>query len=601
MRKRIGKPVYLKLTPNVMQFFRNLISSALGTFIALGLFFVFLLVFIAGSIAVLEEESDDAEIENNTVLVMDMKVPIQDREPQSFSFSEALELDAEAHGLNTILPAIANAAEDEQISGISIQNMSALGGISNISAVRDALIKFKESGKFIYAYGDYYGQSDYFLASVADSVFVHPQGAVDFRGLSTEVLYYKSAQEKSGINMEVIRNGKYKSAVEPFLDDNMSDENREQIQSFLDHIWDEVLADIAQSRGMTSKKLDQLADNVAGLTAQRAVKAALADGIATRRSYKEKISQYVNEDDVEYVNFTDYLSVSKGKKGKGPNRIAVVYAQGEIIYGEGGTDIIGQEKIIKILKKIGKKKSIKSVVMRVNSPGGSALASELIWEEIEHLKKTKKVVVSMGNVAASGGYYIAANADEIVAEPTTITGSIGVWGVLPNVNRLANRWGINAEQVATNKRSILYTPFEPLSTATREEIKVGINQVYQTFLSRVAEGRNMSKEAVHEIAQGRVWSGVEAKEIGLVDHLGGMETALDRAAALAGIERYKITTYPKYDDDLESMLGAMFSGPFGSIKQQLPPELGLWLKNANALKHPANQIQTRLPFTLNIK
>ena len=601
MGKRIGKPVYLNLTLNVMQFFKNLISSALGTFIALGLFFVFLFVFIAGSIAVLEEENDDVEIENNSVLVMDMKVPVQDREPQSFSFSEALELDVEAHGLNSILPAIAQAAEDERISGISIQNMSALGGIANISAVRDALLKFKESGKFIYAYGDYYGQSDYFMASIADSIFVHPEGAIDFRGLSAEVLYYKSAQEKSGVSMEVIRNGKYKSAVEPFLDDNMSDENREQIQSFLDHIWDEILADVSESRGMTAKKLDQLADNVSGLTAQRAVSAALVDGTVTRRAYKEKISERLDEDDVEYVNFIDYMSVSKGKKGKGPNRIAVVYAQGEIIYGEGGTEIIGQEKIIKTLKKIGKKKNIKAVVLRVNSPGGSALASELIWEEIEHLKKTKKVVVSMGNVAASGGYYIAANADEIVAEPTTITGSIGVWGVLPNVNRLANRWGINAEQVATNKRSILYSPFEPLSNATRQEIKVGINQVYQTFLSRVAEGRNMTKDEVHEIAQGRVWSGVEAKEIGLVDHLGGMETALERAAVLAEIEDYKITTYPKFDDDLESMLEELFRGPFGSIKQQLPPELGLWLKNAKALKHPANQIQTRLPFTLNIK
>ncbi|CAI8158485.1 MAG: Protease 4 [Bacteroidota bacterium] len=601
MGKRIGKPVYLNLTLKVMQFFKNLISSALGTFIALGLFFVFLFVFIAGSVAVLEEDSKAIEIEDNTVLVMDMKVPIQDREPQSFSFTEALELDAEAHGLNSILPAIAQAAEDERISGISIQNISALGGIANISAVRDALVKFKESGKFIYAYGDYYGQSDYFMASIADSIFVHPEGAVDFRGLSAEVLYYKSAQEKSGINMEVIRNGKYKSAVEPFLDDNMSAENREQIQSFLDHIWDEILTDVSKSRGMTTKELNQLADNVAGLTAERAVSAALADGAVTRRAYKEKISERLDEDDTAYVNFIDYMSVSKSKKGKGPNRIAVVYAQGEIIYGEGGTEIIGQEKIIKTLKKIGKKKNIKAVVLRVNSPGGSALASELIWEEIEHLKKTKKVVVSMGNVAASGGYYIAANADEIVAEPTTITGSIGVWGVLPNVNRLANRWGINAEQVATNKRSILYTPFEPLSNATRQEIKVGINQVYQTFLNRVAQGRNMSKEAVHEIAQGRVWSGVEAKEIGLVDHLGGMETALDRAAALAEIEEYKITTYPKYDDDLESMLGELFSGPFGSMKQQLPPELGLWLRNANALKHPANQIQTRLPFTLNIK
>jgi len=600
MGKRIGKPVYLGLTPNVMSFFKNLISSALGTFIALGLLFVFLFVFIAGSIAMFEEDSKAVEIENNTVLVLNMKVPIQDREPQSFSFSGALELDPEAYGLNAILPAIAKAAEDERISGISIQNMSALGGIANISAVRNALATFKESGKFVYAYSDYFGQADYFLASVADSIFVHPEGAVDFRGLSAEVLYYKSAQEKSGITMEVIRNGKYKSAVEPFLDDNMSNENREQIQSFLDHIWDEVLVDISQSRGMTVKELDKNADAVTGLTAQRATNASLVDGAATRRAYEEKIAERMHEDDVKYTNFTEYSSIDGTRKGKGPNRIAVVYAQGSIVYGEGGTDIIGQEKIIKALKKIGKKKNIKAVVLRVNSPGGSALASELIWEEIEHLKKTKKVVVSMGNVAASGGYYIAANADEIVAEPTTITGSIGVWGLLPNVNRLATRWGINAEQVATNKRATFYTPFEPLSNATKEEIKVSINQVYQTFLTRVADGRNMTKEQVHKIAQGRVWSGVEAKDIGLVDHLGGLETALGRAAALAKIDDYKVTSYPKYEEDFESVLEELFSGPFGSITQELPPELGLWITNAKALQHPANQIQARLPFTLNI-
>ncbi len=600
MGKRIGKPVYLIFTLSVMRFFKNLISSALGTFLALGLLFVFMLVFVAGSVAVLEEDSGAIEVKNNTVLVLNINAPIQDREPQSFSFSSALEIDPEAYGLNSILPAIEQAAEDDRISGISIQNMSALGGISNISTVRDALEKFKESGKFIYAYADYYGQSDYVLASVADSVFVHPEGLVDFRGLSAEVLYYKSAQEKSGITMEVIRNGKYKSAVEPYLDNYMSKENREQIQSFMDHIWDEILVDVSRSRGMTTKELDTHADNISGLTADKAVKSSLVDGTTTRRAYKEKISERVHDSDVEFLNFIDYASISSGRKGKGPNRIAIVYAQGEIIYGEGSTQVIGQEKVIKALKKIGKKKNIKAVVLRVNSPGGSALASELIWEELEHLKKTKKVVVSMGNVAASGGYYIAANAHEIVATPTTITGSIGVWGVLPNVNRLANRWGINAEQVTTNKRAMMYSPFEPLSNATREEIKVGINQVYQTFLKRVAKGRNMSKEAVHEIAQGRVWSGIEAKEIGLVDHLGGLETALDRAAALAEIDDYKTTIYPKYDDDIESLLTELFSGPFGGIKQQLPPELGLWLNNAKVLKHPANHIQARLPFTLNV-
>jgi protease-4 len=583
-----------------MSFFKNLISSALGTFIALGLLFVFMLVFIAGSVAVLEEEGEAVDVDDNSVLVFDMKVPIQDRAPQPFSFANALELDPEAYGLNTILPAIEYAAEDDRISGISIQNMYALGGISNMAALRGALKKFKESGKFIYAYGDFFNQADYYLASVADSIFVHPEGLVNFRGLSAEVLYLKSAQEKSGISMEVIRNGKYKSAVEPFLDDTMSVENREQIQSYMNSIWANLVVDISESRGLSSKELNTRADKLSGLTAQRALDAALIDGIATRRAYEEKIEIAVNDDDVAFTDFTDYIRVAGGRKGKGPNRIAVVYAQGEIQYGEGSTEIIGQEKIIRALRKIGKKKNIKAVVLRVNSPGGSALASELIWEEIEHLKKTKKVVVSMGNVAASGGYYIAANADEIVAEATTITGSIGVWGILPNVNRLSKRWGINAEQVTTNKQALQYSPFEPLGNATREEVKVGINQVYQTFLTRVAKGRNMSKAQVHEIAQGRVWSGAEAKEIGLVDHLGGLETALARAAALAEIEDYKTIAYPKFEEDFESILEELFSGPFGKLTAQLPPEMALWLRQKDILQNPANRIQARLPYTLNI-
>lgn len=583
-----------------MSFFKNLISSALGTFIALGLLFVFMLVFVAGSIAVIEEENEAIDIENNTVLVFDMKAPIQDRAPQTFSFASALELDPEAYGLNTVLPAIEYAAQDDRISGISIQNMNALGGLSNTAALRDALKKFKESGKFIYAYGDFFSQANYYLASVADSVFVHPEGQVDFRGLSTEVLYFKSAQEKSGISMEVIRNGKYKSAVEPFLNDNMSAENREQIQSYMNSIWESLIADISESRKLTKAQLNQCADKLSGLTAQRAIEAALIDGVTTRRAYEEKIEMAVDDDEVAFADFTDYIRVAGGRKGKGPNRIAVVYAQGEIQYGEGSTEIIGQEKIIRALRKIGKKKNIKAVVLRVNSPGGSALASELIWEEIEHLKKSKKIVVSMGNVAASGGYYIAANADEIVAEPTTITGSIGVWGILPNVNRLAKRWGINAEQVTTNKQALQYSPFEPLSNTTREEVKVGINQVYQTFLTRVSEGRNMSKKQVHEIAQGRVWSGAEAKEIGLVDHLGGLETALDRAATLAEIEDYKTIAYPKYEEDFESILEDLLSGPFGRLKAQLPPEITLWLRQKDILQNPANRIQARLPYTLNI-
>ena len=583
-----------------MSFFKNLISSAIGTFIALGLLFVFMLVFLAGSVALMDEEGDAVELEKNTVLEFDMGLPIQDREPQSFSFASALEIDPEAYGLNTIIPAIENAAKDDLVSGISIQNISAMGGISNMHTLRKALVAFKESGKFIYAYGDYYSQLDYYLASVADSIFLHPEGSVDFRGLSAEILYYKSAQEKSGVSMEVIRSGKYKSAVEPFLNDYMSKENRTQIQSYMDDIWDALLGDIATSRGLSEKILDTHADNLTGANAQKAISSSLIDGIATRRSYKEKLASRFEEGEMETTNFVDYMSIAGRKEGKGSNRIAVLYAQGEIIYGEGGADMIGQEKMIKALKKIGKKKNIKAVVLRINSPGGSALASELIWEEIEHLKETKKVVVSMGNVAASGGYYIAANAHEIVAEPTTITGSIGVLGVLPNINRLSKRWGINAEQVTTNKQALQYSPFEPLPNTTRNEIKAGINQVYQTFLTRVADGRGMTKEEVHKIAQGRVWSGVEANAIGLVDHLGGLDLALERAAALAEIEDYRLTTYPKFDDDLESILEGLVGGPFGKLRTQLPPEIPLWIQGLEALKNPANQLQARLPYTLNV-
>ena len=583
-----------------MSFFKNLISSAIGTFIALGLLFVFMLVFLAGSVALMDEDGDAFELEKNTVLEFDMGLPIQDREPQSFSFASALEIDPEAYGLNTIIPAIENAAKDDLVSGISIQNISAMGGISNMYTLRKALVAFKESGKFIYAYGDYYSQLDYYLASVADSIFLHPEGSVDFRGLSAEILYYKSAQEKSGISMEVIRSGKYKSAVEPFLNDYMSKENRTQIQSYMDDIWDTLLGDIATSRGLSEKVLDTHADNLAGANAKKAISSSLIDGIATRRSYKEKLASRFDDDEVETTNFVDYMSIAGRKEGKGSNRIAVLYAQGEIIYGEGGAEMIGQEKMIKALKKIGKKKNIKAVVLRINSPGGSALASELIWEEIEHLKETKKVVVSMGNVAASGGYYIAANAHEIVAEPTTITGSIGVLGVLPNINRLSKRWGINAEQVTTNKQALQYSPFEPLNNSTRNEIKEGINQVYQTFLMRVADGRGMTKEEVHKIAQGRVWSGVEANAIGLVDHLGGLDLALERAAALAEIEDYRLTTYPKFDDDLESILEGLVGGPFGKLRTQLPPEISLWIQGIEALENPANQLQTRLPYTLNV-
>ena len=384
-------------------------------------------------------------------------------------------------------------------------------------------------------------------------------------------MYYKSAQEKSGVTMEVIRQGKYKSAVEPYLFDKMSNENRIQIKTILSDVWSEMVDDIADSRGIDVKKLNVLADNLAGKNANSALKHSLVDGIVTQRNYDEKIKEI--DEDVEFISLASYLNVPNSKKIKSSNRIAVVYAEGPIIYGEGSTEVIGSGKLVRTLKSIGKKDNIKAVVIRVNSPGGSAFASELIWEEIEELKKNKTVVVSMGNVAASGGYYISAGADEIVAMPTTITGSIGVLGTLPNFNKIATRWGVNAEQVMTNKQSMGYSPFEPVSNDFRNEVKSSIKQIYDTFLKRVSNGRSMSIEEVHEIAQGRVWSGKKAKEIGLIDHLGGMDVALERASKLADIEDYKISVYPKYIEDLETIYEELFSGPFGKIKNKLPSEI----------------------------
>ena len=582
-----------------MDFFKNLISSALGTFIAIGLFFVFMFVFFAGSIALLEQEDFEVEIDEKTVLVLDTSKPIFDREPQDFSFFDALEIESAGFGLNTILPALEMASNDDKIIGISIKNMSAAGGTSNLIALRNGLKKFKESGKFIKAYSDGYTQSDYFLASIADSVFVHPEGLVDFRGLSAEVMYYKSAQEKSGITMEVIRQGKYKSAVEPYLFDKMSDENRIQIKTILNDVWSEMVEDISDSRGIDLKKLNVLADNLAGKNAKSALKHSLVDGIVTQRKYDEKIKEI--DEDVEFISLASYLNVPNSKKVKSSNRIAVVYAEGPIIYGEGSTEVIGSGKLVRTLKSIGKKDNIKAVVIRVNSPGGSAFASELIWEEIEELKKNKSVVVSMGNVAASGGYYISAGADEIVAMPTTITGSIGVLGTLPNFNKIAARWGVNAEQVMTNKQSMGYSPFEPVSNDFRNEVKSSIKQIYDTFLKRVSNGRGMSKEEVHEIAQGRVWSGKKAKEIGLIDHLGGMDIALERASKLADIEDYKISVYPKYIEDLETIYEELFSGPFGKIKNKLPSEIVMIFDSEKSLLTKKEIIQARIPFTLNIR
>lgn len=584
-----------------MQFLKNLLTSVLGTLIAFGLFFVLFLIIIAGASASLGAE-EAVMVKENSVIKLNINKPILDRSPTEFAFEAALGLEPENLGLDKILASIDKAANDDRIKGISIEHTFLQSGMAQTQAIRKALKAFRESGKFVYAYHDLYTQKDYYLASVADSVFVHPEGGVDFRGLSSEVLYFKSLQEKSGVQMEVIRHGAYKSAVEPFLNDRMSEENRLQIGSLLNSIWDEISMGVADRSQLDVDKVNEIATYVQGVMPEQAQEVGLIDGMLLRRGYEALLKSKLGleeDDKLNSIELTDYQKTAATSLGKGSDRIAVVYAQGEIIYGEGSEQVIGQELLIKTLKKLKKSERVKGVVLRIDSPGGSALASELIWQEIEQLNMEKPVVVSMGDVAASGGYYIACGADAIFAEPNTITGSIGVFGVLPNVSELANRWGINAEQVATHPNAMLYSPMEPMSSAARSEIKLQIERIYDTFLDRVAQGRGMSVEEVDAVAQGRVWSGTEALEVGLVDELGGLEDAVRHVAELAGTEAFKTVDYPKFEDDFNSFMESLQRGPFGLsfMGYSLDEIESLFPQNISVQE----RIQARMPFALEIR
>ncbi len=587
-----------------MKFLRNLTASILGTLLALLMVFaVFVLV-----VNILES-NDKIKVSNNTVLEINLETLVKDYAPKNSNpLAEALEVingsKDKKIGLNQILNAIENAKDDAHIVGISIVTNGVNAGIAQTQALRKKLEDFKTSGKFIKAYADMYTQKSYYLCSVADSVFMNAVGEVSFKGLSSEVLFYKDFEDKYGVKMEVIRHGKYKSAVEPFLANKMSDANREQITSFLKSIWNEMLVEISKSRNKTIEELNVIADNLLARNAKLAIENKLIDEAIYIDEYnvKLKIAAAVSSDEkLKTISIADYISTGKGRiKSTATTKIAVIYAQGEIIYGEGDEDHIGQELIIKALKKARNTKSVKAVVLRINSPGGSALASELIWRELALTKKEKPLVVSMGNLAASGGYYIACNADKIFAEPTTITGSIGVFGMLPNVHKFAKNIGINAEQVHTNK-SANYSVFEPMTDAFRAVTTESVEMVYTTFLERVSEGRAMSVDEVNKIAQGRVCTGADALNKGLVDEIGGLEDAVKYAAELADVTDYRVRNYPSYKLNLKNKFDVF---PFMKTEEALLIET-LGVDNYQLykeLKSMANLkgIQARLPYVIAI-
>ncbi len=586
-----------------MNFLRNLLAAIIGCLIAFGILFLMVVIFAA----LVGSAEDGVTVKKNSVLELQLQKPINDyvgkdaQDPFAGLFEKT-------QGLDEILHAIKVAKEDDNIRGISINNNFIMAGLAQTKAIRKALEDFKENGKFVYAFGDFYLQKDYYLASIADEIYLNSVGGMDFKGLSTEILFYKDLQEKTGVKMEVIRHGKYKSAVEPFLYNEMSDANRTQIEELIGSLWDNMIEDISTSRNISVENLNIIADTLGGRNPKYANFSGLIDGAVYYDEYEGFLKDAIGvaaEDEINYVSLKDYIKTANKKKiNTSKEKIAVVYAQGEILYGEGGPNIIGQDLINGALKKAREDKDVKAIVLRVNSPGGSALVSEIIWREIELTKKVKPVVVSMGDVAASGGYYISVGADKIFAEPTTITGSIGVYGTIPNVSELANNIGVNAEQVGTNKNSVDYSIFEPMKEGFRNVVQESIEDIYQTFLKRVAQGRNISVAEADALAQGRVWSGTDAKRLGLVDELGGLDDAIAEAASMVGLESYGIKKFPKYKSGFEKLMedlgGAGAKSKEALIQEEIGAEAYSLLKQLKTAMQQKG-VQARMPFVLDIK
>ena len=516
-----------------MRFLGNVLATIVGIFIfcMVSFFGILLLGAIFGS------NNESVKVSNNSVIELDLS-EIKYDYAGKVNFKDFDFFKAQHNGLTDVLKAIEYAKTDDKIKGISILNNSSNLGIAQTKALRDQLEDFKKSGKFIYSYADVYSQKEYYLNSVANQIYINPIGELDFKGLSAEIMFFKDFEDKSGLKMEVIRHGKYKSAVEPFLENKMSDANREQTTQLLNSIWNSVVTDISKSRNVSVERLNQVAEGLLARTPEMAKAEKLIDEIAYEDVYHDAIRKALKVDsdkDYKSVSISDYADkvATSTINLEAKDKIAIIYAQGEIANGEGDVDVIGEGSMRRSLQEARKDKNVKAIVLRIDSPGGNALTSELIWREIEITKKTKPVVVSMGNYAASGGYYIACNADKIFAEANTITGSIGVFGILPNFAEATKKIGINIEQVKTHSNASEYSPFKPLDDNYRGFAQEGVEHIYNTFVKRVSDGRKLTFEQVDAIGQGRVWSGQDALKIGLVDKIGGMEEAIAKAASLA--------------------------------------------------------------------
>lgn len=589
-----------------MNFLKTLLAAILGFFISMGICLLLFLLFLSvmvGSV-VGSSKNDDISVSDNSVLELSFSEPLMDYS-ERVTFKDFDYTSESFNGLNTTLKAIEKAKTDSHIKGIYLKSNGNLGGLAFAQELRKALEDFKTSGKFILAYNNEISQLDYYLQTVADQVYIDALGSVNLRGLSSEILFFKGLQEKTGIQMEVIRHGKYKSAVEPFLDDHMSENNRLQTTELLKSMWHTIATGIAQSRNLPLERIDEIATELGGRTAALAKANGLVDGILFRDEFEQILCEKTGKkkiDDVNFIHIEDYAEAVVGKgSSKVKDKVAVIYAEGEIVQGEGRNGVIGHKTIIRALRKAADNKDVKAIVLRVNSPGGDALASEWMHREIDMTKKKKKVYVSMGNYAASGGYYISCNADRIFAEAGTITGSIGVFGVIPNASALANQWGINAETVSTHPNAQWYSVFQKPTEQFRKETTESIERIYSIFLDRVARGRAKTVAEVDSIAQGRVWSGKEALANGLVDELGSVNDAVAYAAKENGLKEYRTVSYPVFEVDFKDVVrryGMQLKGE--SLREELGNEAYEVFQELKKLSMQQG-VQARLLYDVRLK
>ena len=586
-------------------FVKYTFATVVGIFITLIIFSVISIVSVAGMIAT---QGVTAPIKEGSILRIDMAGELTERADEN-PFAALLGDMAATQSLEDALLALKKAAKSDKIKGVFLCGSSLATQPAMAQELRQALLEFKKSGKWIVAYGDSYSKTAYYLASVADSILLNPEGVVEFNGMATELMFYKDVMDKLGIKMQVFKVGTYKSAVEPFIASEMSPANREQVTSYLTSIWNNMLQEVAESRHMDASRLNTLADTqTAFSTPGMSLNNGLVDALCYMDQVKTILQNKCGLDEDEELTFASVTDVAKSETldEKVDKQVAVYYAYGEIVQtpatglGQTAPQIVGT-KMINDLQKLRQDDDVKAVVIRVNSPGGSAFASEQIWREVCLLKEKKPVIISMGGLAASGGYYISCAANRIFAEPTTLTGSIGIFGMVPDVSELiTKKIGLKFDVVKTNEMADLGTMSRPVSQAEGAQLQHMINRGYDLFTQRVADGRGISQDSVKVIAEGRVWTGEQGLKIGLVDELGNLDQAVAYAAQQAQLQKYRTVAYPAPENPFEQLLNEKKDGYLSSHLRSIMGEgydAITFMSNIQTM----DRVQARIPYIFNVK